>query len=76
MLHRNFCFKLYDQKTMSVLLNTFEGNMFNTKIIEKSLTIDVCKYMSFTNMCYGRKMQCENGVCSHKREPIPVYRWW
>ena len=39
MLHRNFCFKLYDQKTMSVLLNTFEGNMFNTKIIEKSSTI-------------------------------------
>jgi len=39
MLHRIFCYKLYDQKTMSILLNTFETNMFNTKIIEKSSTI-------------------------------------
>jgi len=49
---------------------------YSTKIIEKDLSIDDCKYMAFTNMCYGKKMECENGVCSHKREPKPDYRWW
>jgi len=39
MLHRCFTIKLYDQKTMSIFLNTFEDNLFNTKLIEKSSTI-------------------------------------
>lgn len=45
MLHRIFCYKLYDQKTMSILLNTFEANMLNTKIIEKSsqIILKCCK---------------------------------